>query len=99
MINSTPQDNFEKDLDSVLANVKAFLMKKNVAYGDSALNPIRIFSKANSVETILVRIDDKLSRLFRGCAYEGDNDEYDLFGYFCLLAIARLREARTEHEK
>lgn len=43
--------------------VKAMLLDKNRKYGDSALNPQRIFSKANTIEQINVRMDDKLSRI------------------------------------
>lgn len=38
------------------------LLAKNAAYGNSALEPVRIFSKADPTEQIRVRIDDKLSR-------------------------------------
>ena len=43
--------------------IKNMLVDKNRRYGDSAINPIRMFSKLNPVEQINVRIDDKLSRL------------------------------------
>ena len=46
--------------------IKEILPEKNHANGNSALEPVRIFSKADSVEQINVRIDDKLSRLARG---------------------------------
>lgn len=65
------------------------LQEKNVAYGDSALDPVRIFSKANAIEQLLVRIDDKLSRFARGTDYPGDNDIDDLIGYLILLKIAK----------
>lgn len=87
---------FENDLNEVLLGIKAFLMEKNKAYGDSALNPVRIFSKADPIEQIKVRIDDKLSRFARGTEFPGDNDEEDTCGYFVLLAIARLREGREK---
>ena len=45
---------------------KAGLLYKNQQYGDSALNPSRIFSKASAVEQLLVRIDDKLNRIKKG---------------------------------
>jgi hypothetical protein len=64
------------------------LVAKNKAYGNSALSPIRKFSKASSVEQILVRIDDKLSRLARGQS-AGEDVEKDLIGYLVLLQIAR----------
>jgi hypothetical protein len=67
------------------------LQEKNVAYGDSALDPVRIFSKSNAIEQLLVRIDDKLSRFARGMEYPGDNDIDDLIGYLVLLKIAKER--------
>jgi hypothetical protein len=65
------------------------LIEKNMSYGDSAITPIRLFSKANNVEQIHVRIDDKLSRISRGSAYYGDNDLDDLIGYLILLKVAK----------
>ncbi len=67
--------------------VKAMLLEKNAAYGNSALDPVRIFSRANPVEQLLVRIDDKLSRLARGAA-AGEDVISDLLGYLVLLRIA-----------
>ena len=39
------------------------LVAKNRQYGDSALQPLRLFSRADAVEQLRVRIDDKLSRI------------------------------------
>jgi hypothetical protein len=64
------------------------LIKKNISYGNSALDPIRIFSKADSKEQIRVRIDDKLNRIQNDQAFPGDNDIDDLIGYLILLKIA-----------
>lgn len=74
--------------------IKAMLLRKNAAYGDSALDPVRVFSKADPVEQIRVRLDDKLSRLKRG-APDGEDVEADLLGYLVLLRIARRRQAQT----
>jgi hypothetical protein len=60
------------------------LLNKNVAYGNSALNPIRIFSNADDFEQLNVRIDDKLNRIKNKKLYAGDNDEDDLIGYLLL---------------
>lgn len=68
--------------------IKALLLAKNAAYGDSALNPVRIFSKADAHEQILVRMDDKLSRLARG-SDAGEDVLKDLAGYMLLALIAR----------
>ncbi len=84
-------DTFARDLDAVLADVRALLVAKNAAYGDSALNPLRLFAGDLDVAAQLrVRIDDKLSRLARGTA-AGEDVEKDLLGYLLLLRIARLR--------
>jgi hypothetical protein len=69
--------------------IKNMLILKNKSYGDSALDPIRIFSKENNIEQIKIRIDDKLSRIARGSEFYGDNDIDDLIGYLILLKIVR----------
>jgi len=72
-----------------LEEIRLFLIKKNEQYGDSALEPIRIFSKADKSEQLKVRIDDKLNRLVQGNEdIESDEDVVkDLIGYLVLLLI------------
>jgi hypothetical protein len=84
---------FATDLDLILAKVREMLLQKNAAYGDSALNPVRIVSKASAEEQIRVRIDDKLSRLARG-SEAGEDVLGDLLGYLVLLEIAKRRKNR-----
>jgi hypothetical protein len=67
-----------------LDQIKAMLREKNAAYGDSAANPVRIFSKADAAEGVRVRIDDKLSRIARGKA-AGEDVICDLVGYLAIL--------------
>ena len=81
----------EKDIKRVCDEVTDLLISKNRSYGDSALHPSRIFSKADNVEQLLVRIDDKLSRIQNGHDWPGDNDIDDLLGYLILLKIAKER--------
>lgn len=69
-----------------------FLIGKNRAYGNSAMEPIRIFSKADPMEQINVRLDDKLSRIMKGEAYEGDDNEMDLEGYMVLKRVCGMAE-------
>jgi hypothetical protein len=79
----------------VCDEIKILLMEKNRKYGDSALNPSRIFSKSDAVEQIKVRIDDKLTRLKN---QQGDEDEdvvQDLIGYLVLLRVAQ-RKLRNQ---
>jgi hypothetical protein len=81
----------QQDIDRISKQVSELLISKNKSYGDSALSPIRIFSKSDTVEQLLVRIDDKLSRIQNGHEWPGDNDIDDLIGYLVLLKIAKER--------
>jgi hypothetical protein len=65
------------------------LIDKNISYGNSALEPARIFSTADSTEQLKVRIDDKLNRVKNSQGYAGDNDIDDLIGYLILYKIAK----------
>ena len=84
----TEEPSFEWKVNFILRNIGVMLKEKNERYGNSALDPIRIFSEASTEEQLLVRIDDKLSRIARGS--EGDEDVvWDLVGYLVLLLVAR----------
>ena len=83
-----PRNSVEKEIVTLCNEMSEFLIKKNRAYGNSALEPVRMFSKADNKEQLLVRIDDKLSRFFKGTEFPGDNDIDDLIGYLVLLKIA-----------
>lgn len=67
--------------------IKAMLIEKNLAYGNSALNPLRLFSKGDASEQLRVRIDDKLSRIQRG-SEAGEDTVLDLIGYLILYRLA-----------
>ena len=78
---------FVDAVDAVLADLRDLLIRKNADYGNSALEPVRIFSDASPVEQIRVRIDDKLSRIARGDD-AGEDTRMDLMGYLILERIA-----------
>ncbi len=84
----------EKRISEVCEEMSRLLIDKNRSYGNSALDPVRIFSKSDEKEQIRVRIDDKLSRFSRGGEYPGDNDIDDLIGYLVLLKIANANNWR-----
>jgi len=87
----TPIDTRNKTEEEILLvceEMSQFLIDKNRAYGNSALDPVRIFSNSDNVEQLKVRIDDKLSRFARGKDFPGDNDIDDLIGYLVLLKVA-----------
>lgn len=80
----------------VCREVMLLLLQKNRAYGNSALNPLRVFSRASAVEQIRVRIDDKLSRMRSGRELPDESlrdTVHDLIGYLVLLLIALDEEA------
>ena len=60
-----------KKIRVVCEGLADFLVEKNEAYGDSAINPVRIFSNAEAKEQILGRIDDKVNRIMNGKGYAG----------------------------
>ena len=85
---------FVADLDAAVKEIRDLLVEKNQAYGNSALDPVRIFSKADPMEQLFVRIDDKLSRLKRGHA-AGEDVVKDLQGYLLLVRVAQMRADRN----
>ena len=81
---------FERKVKLKLKHIEELLVEKNKKYGDSALKPVQVFSKANAQDGICMRIDDKLKRI----ANSGLNDDtedtlLDLVGYLVLLMISR----------
>ena len=83
------QDESSFKISKTMGEITQFLLDKNDQYGDSALQPIRIFSRADKTEQLKVRIDDKLNRLMQGNAsLESDEDVVkDLIGYLVLLLV------------
>lgn len=88
------------DIARVCDKVKQLLLEKNLKYGDSALHPIRVLSKAGPLEQILVRIDDKLNRIKQGGILMDDEDVVmDLIGYFVLLKVALERDVQASYNE
>lgn len=83
---------FEQSVNRITGDIAKLLIEKNKAYGDSALNPVRVFSKASRTEQLNVRIDDKISRIQRGTEYGDEDTVRDLAGYLVMLLIARESE-------
>jgi len=78
--------------------LKELLISKNRKYGNSALMPKRICSKADPLEQIKVRMDDKLSRI-DSQQIDDDEDAYtDLAGYIILMNVyKRMNEGLAPH--
>tara|TARA_R110000782_G_scaffold102693_3_gene189929 strand:+ start:347 stop:640 length:294 start_codon:yes stop_codon:yes gene_type:complete len=88
------QESFKQEVIEVLKETEDLLVSKNESYGNSVLDPVRIFSKATLSEQIRVRIDDKLSRMARGNSY-GEDVIADLMGYLVLLRIDKKRNNKS----
>ena len=74
-------------IEITIDNFKLFLLEKNKRYGNSALEPLKVFAKdIPDVAGILVRLDDKLSRI-RNATELRKNDTADIIGYLFLLCI------------
>lgn len=77
------------DIARQCLQLASLLLRKNTAYGDSALSPVAIFTRdVDPVQRINVRIDDKLARVGRG-HHDGEDVEMDLAGYLVLKRIAQ----------
>ncbi len=72
----------------VLDNLEVFLREKNRRYGNSALAPAGVFYKGQVENALLVRIDDKVSRIQNSVDLR-KNDIVDLMGYLTLLCVAQ----------
>jgi hypothetical protein len=75
--------------------VKGILLDKNRKYGDSAVHPKRVFSKADPIEQINVRLDDKVSRIMSGQCDDDEDPEFDLIGYLMLKRVAKRVHAES----
>ena len=91
--------NTKEKIQFKCAELEDLLIKKNDAYGDSALIPANIFSHLTSVEAIKIRIDDKLKRIEnKGINDETEDTVMDLAGYLILLMIAKDDESNYIQE-
>lgn len=83
-----PDNKFHDQVHDVLQEIEDLLVAKNEKYGNSALEPLGVFSQLSAKEGLLVRIDDKLKRIKNGSLDKDDEDVVnDLIGYLVLLKI------------
>lgn len=79
---------FSDQVGQVLDEIKNLLIAKNKKYGNSALEPLGVFSQLSPEQALFVRIDDKLKRIKNGSLQKDDEDVVnDLIGYLVLLKI------------
>jgi hypothetical protein len=83
------ETNFDRQVMDILHEIEHLLISKNRKYGNSALEPLGVFSQLSAKEGLLVRIDDKLKRIKNGSLEKDDEDVVnDLIGYLVLLKIS-----------
>jgi len=79
---------------AIYASQSNLVVEKNKRYGNAALEPLGVFCKhiktenSESLNGILVRLDDKLKRVKHGEEIR-KNDVSDLMGYLALLCIEK----------
>lgn len=77
----------EDKIAEIYDRLKAQSIRKNIEYGDSLQNGVKVFSKSGN-EGILGRLDDKLSRIARAGVNDATKDTIeDLVGYLVHLLI------------
>ena len=79
---------FNTKVEKICSGIANMLKQKNKSYGNSALDPVRVFSQASAREQLFVRIDDKLSRIKRGNNNFNEDTVKDLIGYLVILLIS-----------
>lgn len=93
-------NSFLTDVDKELIAIRSMLLIKNAKYGNSALEPKRIFSTINVIEQLNVRMDDKLSRIANAAENNLNDDEdaeLDLIGYLILKRIVKKKLENLEY--
>ena len=75
-------------IDQITGSLNSLLKYKNENYGDSALNPIKIFSKLEAADSLFQRADDKISRIQNSKELRV-NDLIDLMGYCVLICASK----------
>lgn len=82
------ESNSQIKIIEITTAIQKLLLEKNKRYGDAALNPSNVFSKESNVNSICIRIDDKINRVKESKEIR-TNDVTDLIGYLTLLLIAK----------
>jgi hypothetical protein len=70
------------------SNLSNLLVYKNTLYGNSGLQPINVFSKANAETGLLQRLDDKIARVQNSPELR-KNDVADIIGYLVLICVSK----------
>ena len=83
-------DTVQDKITTACEGMARLLIGKNERYGNSALEPIRVFSNVDAEVGLLVRLDDKLSRIKYASSNHKPlrrNDIADMTGYLVLYCV------------
>ena len=79
----------QQKIREIMDALKDLLLYKNQKYGDSAINPKKIFYKGDATSSIQIRLDDKIGRIESNPdSRPRVNDVADIVGYGALLLIS-----------
>lgn len=92
-------ESVKSEILTVVKGIAEVLIQKNRKYGNAALQPKRIFSRADLLEQINVRIDDKLSRIANQQVDQDEDAELDLVGYLILKRVCKNLSAQSSNHK
>jgi hypothetical protein len=81
--------NFDDAVRAKTRQIAGLLIEKNRLYGNSALEPMRVFSRADTLEQLRVRMDDKLSRIRNQQPDDSEDAYLDLTAYLIIYLVAR----------
>lgn len=85
---------WQEKIRAEITFITNFLLEKNKKYGDSAFEPIAIFSDGNTEQLLCARIDDKLKRIKNKGYKEDDDLILDLIGYLIILRTFRKNQKK-----
>ena len=80
-------NDFDKKKEQIVNAICDVLIEKNKRYGNSALQPLNIFYKGDAINSIAIRLDDKISRI-KNSSELRKNDMFDILGYLILYSIS-----------
>jgi len=78
----------QQKISDICDNLKEFLIEKNRRYGNSALEPMKIFGDFDAEDLLKIRLTDKIMRI-KNSEIDRKNDYIDMLGYIILLCVSK----------
>lgn len=87
ILDKLPVNYIETQIRHTCEEIAELLVQKNKKYGNSALEPLGIFTNGDAITGLKYRIEDKLKRI-KNMKNDDEDTLIDLIGYLILLKIA-----------